>query len=340
MARCVARELVASLNRKPAVATTRFVSELQMRCLLSPSDAVAATLEPSPRGRFANAKPGDEWPSLGVRVSVRATAAEPEGRRDERPEVLCAVQPSDAPISDGCVRAAAHEAPPTDECPSWAEPRKMEVAVVAPVVTCLRACELHAGEFQTEDGKPLTDDSPWKSEPVLGGNEQFQDKLCEVLVGGDPSVPYAAPLGPSAAFCFEARVKLGAREDGACGVDEGKSTLPGSCEGDSDCQGKRTCDGGWCRGKSDCEVCNGLKPSSGDNSAELCYNLAFYKDRADHLRDVGKRISSATSAVRRRARAAPSNRSTRASPARCRSPSRATRRRCARSTVASAASGC
>ena len=44
------RELVASLNRKPAVATTRFVSELQMRCLLSPSDAVAATLEPSPRG--------------------------------------------------------------------------------------------------------------------------------------------------------------------------------------------------------------------------------------------------------------------------------------------------
>ena len=159
----------------------------------------------------------------------------------------------------------------------------MEVAVVAPVVTCLRACELHAGDFQTEDGKPLTDDSPWKSVPVLGGNDQFQNKLCEVLVGGDPSVPYAAPLGPSAAFCFEARVKLGAREDGACGVDEGKSTLPGSCEGDSDCQGKRTCDGGWCRGKSDCEVCNGLKPSSG----ELCYNLAFYKDRADHLRDDG-----------------------------------------------------
>ena len=65
--------------------------------------------------------------------------------------------------------------------------------------------------------------------------------------------------------------------------------LPGSCEGDSDCQGERTCDGGWCRGKSNCKVCNGLKPSSGGkDSAELCYNLAFYKDRADHLRDDGK----------------------------------------------------
>ena len=61
--------------------------------------------------------------------------------------------------------------------------------------------------------------------------------------------------------------------------------LPGSCEGDSDCQGKRTCDGGWCRGKSDCEVCNGLLPSSGGKDSAELYNLAFYKDRADHLRD-------------------------------------------------------
>ena len=167
---------------------------------------------------------------MGVRVPVRATA-EPEGRRDERPEVLCAVQPADAPISDGCVRAAAHEQPPTDECPR-AEPRRWRRRWSTPSSP---ACARASPHRRVRKERQVADRRLEVDSVRAPQNEQFQNKLCEVLVGGDPSVPYAAPLGPSAAFCFEARGawRAGGRRGG---VDEGKSMLPGSCEGDSDCQ--------------------------------------------------------------------------------------------------------
>ena len=116
--RCRCRGPRRGSRRRASSSPASIASRRWRRRASSPSCRCAACSRPptpSPRPsscRRAAASPTPSPATSGRRWACVSRCARrrpsPRARRDERPEVLCAVQPSDAPISDGCVRAAAH----------------------------------------------------------------------------------------------------------------------------------------------------------------------------------------------------------------------------------------